>query len=68
MAMATFEDMEKAACCMLQILIDTPELGKDTKVAISGTMAMRHHLPQYMQDGAAVGASWSPRLHGTGLD
>lgn len=54
MAMATFEDMEKAACCMLQIIKDTPELVKDTKVAIAGSMAMQYHLPKYTQDGAAV--------------
>ncbi|CAN8103908.1 unnamed protein product [Discula destructiva] len=53
MAMATFEDMETATCCLLQIIQDTPELNKDTKIAISGTMAMRQHLPNYMQDGAA---------------
>lgn len=54
MAMALFEEMEKAACCLLQIIKDTPELGKATKVAIAGSMAMQRHLPQYMPDGAAV--------------
>lgn len=52
--MATFEDMEKAACCMLQIIRDTPELGKDTKVAIAGSMAMQFHLPKYTQEGGVV--------------
>lgn len=51
--MAMFEEMEKAACCLLQIIRDTPELGKATKVAIAGSMAMQKHLPNYTQDGAA---------------
>lgn len=55
--MATFEEMEKAACCLLQIIRDTPELGKATKVAIAGSMAMQKHLPKYTQDGAAVSDS-----------
>lgn len=57
MATAMFEEMEKAACCLLQIIKDTPELGKATKVAIAGSMAMQKHLPKYTQDGAAVSAS-----------
>lgn len=52
--MTLFEDMEKAACCLLEIIRDTPELGKATKVAIAGSMAMQKHLPKYTQDGAAV--------------
>lgn len=51
---AAFEDLEKAACCLLQIIRDTQELGKDTKVVIAGDMAMHKYLPKYRQNCAAV--------------
>lgn len=56
MAMATtaFEDLERAACCLLQIIRDTQELGKDTKVVIAGDMAMQKYLPKHRQGAAAV--------------
>lgn len=57
MAVVAFEELEKAACCLLQIIRDTPELGNSTKAAIAGDMAMRRYLPRHRQDGAAV----SPR-------
>lgn len=66
-AMATFEELETAACCLLQIIRDTPELGKTTRVAIAGSMAMQKHLPKYTQDGAAVSDRPSPSLPHTGL-
>lgn len=66
--MAAFEDLEKAACCLLQIIRDTPDLGRSTKVAIAGDMAMRKYLPKYRPDSGAV--SLSPRLpkYTLGLD
>lgn len=54
MALATLEDLERAACCLLQIMKDTPELAKDTKVVIAGDMAVRNYLPYYRHDGAGV--------------
>lgn len=52
--MAAFEELEKAACCLLQIIKDTPDLGRSTKVAIAGDMALRKYLPKYRPDNAAV--------------
>lgn len=60
--MAAFEDLEKAACCLLQIIKDTPELGKSTKVAIAGDMALRKYLPNYRQDGAGVSLGKKPSM------
>lgn len=54
MAAVAFEELEKAACCLLQIIRDTPELGKSTKAAIAGDMALRRYLPKYRHEGATV--------------
>ncbi|KAF3766174.1 hypothetical protein M406DRAFT_232419, partial [Cryphonectria parasitica EP155] len=45
----TFGDLEKATCCLLQIIKDTPELDKNTKVAIAGDMAVQKYLPNSRQ-------------------
>lgn len=52
--MAAFEDMEAAACCLLRIIQDTPDLARSTKVAIAGEMAVRKYLPQYRHHMAGV--------------
>ncbi|ROW06890.1 hypothetical protein VMCG_04199 [Cytospora schulzeri] len=44
----TMSDMEVAACCIIQIIKDTPDL-RNTKLAIAGDMAIRKHLPEYGQ-------------------
>lgn len=51
---AAFEDMEAAACCILRIIKDTPDLARSTKVAIAGEMAVRKYLPQYRLNTAGV--------------
>lgn len=53
-AVAAFEDMEAAACCILRIIKDTPDLARSTRVAIAGEMAVRKYLPQYRQNIAGV--------------
>lgn len=58
MVTVAFEELEKAACCLLQIIKDTPELGKTTKVAIAGDMVMRKYLPNYRHDGEGVSLFW----------
>ncbi|POS75032.1 hypothetical protein DHEL01_v206576 [Diaporthe helianthi] len=45
-AMATLAEMEKAACCMIQVIKDTPDL-RTTKLALSGDMAIWKYLPEY---------------------
>lgn len=49
----TMSDMEMAACCIIQIIKDTPDL-RNTKLAIAGDMAIRKHLPKYGQQSAGV--------------
>lgn len=53
MAAATLAEMEKAACCMIQVIKDTPDL-RTTKLAISGDMAIRKYLPEYGHQHAGV--------------
>lgn len=52
-AMSTLAEMEKAACCMIQVIKDTPDL-RTTKLAISGDMAIRKYLPEYGHQHAGV--------------
>lgn len=61
-AVAAFEDMEAAACCILRIIKDTPDLARSTRVAIAGEMAVRKYLPQYRQDIAGVSGLTHPIL------
>ncbi|KAK2607620.1 hypothetical protein N8I77_006283 [Diaporthe amygdali] len=51
MAAAIMAEMEKAACCMIQVIKDTPDL-RNTKLAFSGDMAIRKYLPEYGQQHA----------------
>lgn len=44
-------EMDMAACCIIQIIKDTPDL-RNTKLAIAGDMAIRKHLPEYGQQNA----------------
>lgn len=61
---AAFEDMEAAACCILRIIKDTPDLARSTKVAIAGEMAVRKYLPQCRQNIAGVSPIiLSPTIH-----
>lgn len=53
MAAMTLGNMERAACCIIQIIKDTPDL-RNTKLAIAGDMAIRRHLPEYGQQDAGV--------------
>lgn len=52
-ATTTMAEMEKAACCMIQVIKDTPDL-RTTKLALSGDMAIRKYLPEYGQQHAGV--------------
>ncbi|KAI3393561.1 hypothetical protein diail_4152 [Diaporthe ilicicola] len=51
MAATTLAEMEKAACCMIQVIKDTPDL-RSTKLALGGDMAIRRYLPEYGQQNA----------------
>ncbi|ROW08588.1 hypothetical protein VPNG_06236 [Cytospora leucostoma] len=51
MAAMALADMEAAACCIIRIIKDTPDL-RNTKLAIAGDMAIRKHLPEYGQQNA----------------
>ena len=53
MAATALAAMETAACCIIQIIKDTPDL-RNTKVAIAGDMAIRKYLPEYGQLNAEV--------------